>query len=240
MRPLWECANFLLIEPLKPPNKSSSAEEKERYKLRGQLSARRRKLNSELTKPWSLHLDRIRQLFLDGHVDADFLLDPFLYWPPAFGVVPLVPPLDEELDVFVDRLYRDEPSRLYFRSPKDVPKDQQPPPTAPQHPSAPHRSRLLMKFSDPKSPYSPSADQLAPMAASKVPDALGQPSVKTRSSAKSKKKTRRGSLRWRRRLTAARRHLASLFEPLVQVDVALGTKSRWPTLKTKLTVTWTI
>jgi len=89
---------------------------------RSDFLRRRRKRNSVLTTFWDGHLLGIAEVLqLDG-IDADLLLDPFFYWPPAHGVLLAVPAEDQSVEECRFRLDGDEPERLYFtRQPKEHP-----------------------------------------------------------------------------------------------------------------------
>ncbi|KAJ0390129.1 hypothetical protein P43SY_011571 [Pythium insidiosum] len=108
---LWERTHFFMPADTTVDPKTGKAV----GKSRADFLARRRKRNSQLTPYWHGHLQAIVDL-LESGVDVDILLDPFFYWPPAYGVLIMIPSEGEDVEACCDRLDEFEPERLYFRN----------------------------------------------------------------------------------------------------------------------------
>ncbi|KAJ0391148.1 hypothetical protein P43SY_010668 [Pythium insidiosum] len=107
---LWERTHYFTPadDPKTDPKKKAPSVTRTRY-----LNERRRR-NGKLTPRWNAHLQAIRELLEDG-VSPDVLLDPFFYWPPAYGVLCMPVSEGESLEDCCQRLDGFEPARLYFR-----------------------------------------------------------------------------------------------------------------------------
>ncbi|GLD94863.1 hypothetical protein PINS_up003488 [Pythium insidiosum] len=73
----------------------------------------RRKRNSSFTPIWNGYLEAVVELIRDG-VSLDVLLDPVFYWPPAHGVIVVLPRKQETINEAVLRVDRLEPERTFF------------------------------------------------------------------------------------------------------------------------------
>lgn len=113
---LWERTHFIMPLPPPPADDSKEAAEQARQ-LCTQWTTTRRLEKARCKKQLDDHLRRLFD-FVCSHdfVTMDLLLDPFFVWPPADGVVTMIPHTGESLPQASERLARAHPERDFFLS----------------------------------------------------------------------------------------------------------------------------
>ncbi|GLE06682.1 hypothetical protein PINS_up016076 [Pythium insidiosum] len=108
---LWERTHYFTPDEV---DEDDSKKKKESSITRSRFFSARRRRNGKLTPHWNAHLAVIQGLLADG-LSVDALLDPFFYWPPAYGVLCVPVSEGESVADCCRRLDEFEPSRLFFR-----------------------------------------------------------------------------------------------------------------------------
>jgi hypothetical protein len=109
---LWERTHFLLLDSASVASRRGDTQSASAF-----YDARRAR-NSRHTHRWDIHLAEVQSML--SVVGLDLLLDPFLYWPPAYGVVLLLPEDSDSLGSCVTAADLRDPARLYFRTPGGI------------------------------------------------------------------------------------------------------------------------
>ncbi|GLE02344.1 hypothetical protein PINS_up011182 [Pythium insidiosum] len=107
----WERTHYIM--PVDAQLANPKTGKLEEYSREAFLDERRRR-NGTLTPHWVAHLELISDLIGSG-VSPDIFLDPFFYWPPAYGMMTITPDEGTSLETHCRFVDDQQPERLFFR-----------------------------------------------------------------------------------------------------------------------------